>query len=143
MIHAQNFKYVVGLAPISLNSAACTPLTCDTQGFSYAAALVTFGVIGGAATVFRIEESASDFSGAAITAYTATGSTGNLRLPQTGDAGKTFLYGVPLGGARLRYLQFAITTGATTLVTVNWILSRAGQIPNTVAERGLTAQVFG
>lgn len=143
MIHVQNVKYVVGLAPISTNSAAVTPLTCDTQGFSYALAVVTFGVIGGAATVFRIEESATDFSGAAITAYTAAGSTGNLRLPQTADAGKTFVYGVPLGGARKRYLQFAITTGATTLCSVQWILTRAGQTPNSTTEAGVAAYVFG
>lgn len=143
MIQAQNAKYIVGLAPISINSGAATALTCDTQGFNYALAVVTFGVIGGAATVFKIEESATDFTGAAITAYTAAGSTGNLRLPQTTDAGKTFVYGVPLGGARKRYLQFAITTGATTLVSVQWILFRANQTPSSTTEAGVAAYVFG
>lgn len=143
MIHAQNSKIVVGLAPISINSGAATALTCDTLGWSYATAFVTFGVIGGAATVFKVQESASDFSGADITAYTASGSTGNLRLPQTGDAGKVFVYGIPLGGPRKRYLQFAITTGATTLVSVLWVLSRGKVTPNSTTERGVTAQVFG
>lgn len=143
MIHIQNAKYVVGLAPISINSGAATALTCDTLGFNYATAVVTFGVIGGAATVFKIQESATDFSGADIAAFLGAGSTGNLRLPQTGDAGKVFVYNVQLGGPRLRYLQFAITTGATTLVAVDWILTRGNQAPDTNTERGVAAFVTG
>jgi len=142
MINLQAVKHVVGLAPISLNSAAATPLTVDTLGFSYALAIVTFGVIGGAATVFKIQESATDFSGADITAYLGVGSTGNLRLPQTADAGGVFVYGLPVGGIRKRYLQFLITTGATTLVSVNWVLGRANQMPDTNTERGVVAAVF-
>jgi hypothetical protein len=142
MISAQNPKYVVGLAPISLNSTGATPLTCDTLGYSYALCVCTLGVVGGAATVWQVQESATDFSGAAITALTGAGSTGVLRLPQTADAGKTFAYGIQLGGLRKRYLQMVITTGATTLVCVQWQLFRADQVPNTDAERGLAASIF-
>lgn len=138
----QACKTIVGLAPISLNSSAATALTCDTLGFNYAVATVTFGVIGGAATVFKIQESESDFSGADITAFTGTGSTGNLRLPQTTDAGKVIEYHVNLA-SRKRYLQFAITTGATTLVSVVWKLYRANQMPDSNTELGLAARVIG
>lgn len=143
MIHIQNVKWVVGLAPISTNSGAVTPLTVDTLGFNYATMIATFGVIGGAATVFAIQESESDFSGSAITAFTGVGTTGNLRLPQTADAGKTFVYHVALGGTRMRYLQMLCTTGATTLLSVQWALSRANAVPITNANRGVTAMVIG
>lgn len=145
MIHfPQNCKFVVGLAPISINSGAATALTCDTLGYNYATAIIQFGVIGSAATVMKMQESATDFSGTDVgTAYTATGSTGNLRLPQTSDAGTTFVYGIPLGGARKRYLQMAITTGSTTLVSVQWVLSKANIFPNSATEMGVAAYVFG
>jgi len=143
MIHEQNTKLVVGLAPISLNSAAATALTVDTLGYSYATWVVQFGVIGGAATVFKLEESATDFTGAAIAAFTGAGSTGNLRLPQTADAGKIFVYHCALGGDRKRYQQFQITTGATTLVSVTCILSRANAVPVGATARGLAAEVIG
>ncbi len=143
MIHAQATKTVVGLAPISLNSAAGTALTCDTLGYNYMTVEVSFGVIGGAATVLKLQESESDFSGSDITAFTATGSTGNLRLPQTGDAGKVFKYHVALGGARKRYFQMQITTGATTLVGIKFELSRANIVPISATDRGLAAVVIG
>ncbi len=142
MIHGQNAKYVVGLAPISLNSGAATPLTCDTLGHNYAFCVITLGVVGGAATVMKVQESESDFSGADITALTAVGTTGSLRLPQTTDAGKTFVYGIQLGGSRKRYYQLAITSGATTLWSVQWILTRANQTPNSVTEAGVAGYVF-
>lgn len=143
MIEIQNAKMVVGLAPISLNSAAATALTVDTRGFSYAAMVCTLGVVGGAATVFKIQESATDFSGADVSGYVGSGSTGNTRLPQTGDAGKTIIWGLPLGGSRLRYLQLAVTTGATTLISVQWFLFRANESPNTNTERGVAYAYFG
>ena len=143
MFHAQNCKTVTGLAPISLNSAAATALTVDTLGYAYAVATVQFGVIGGAATVFKIQESESDFSGSNITAFTGSGTTGNLRLPQTSDAGLLFEYHVHLRKNRMRYLQFAITTGATTLVSVTWKLWRADQMPSSNTDLGLAARVIG
>lgn len=143
MIAEQMTKTVVGLAPISLNSGAGTALTVDTAGYAYATWIITLGVVGGAATVFKLQESESDFSGADVTGFVASGSTGNLRLPQTGDAGKVFMYQVALGGTRKRYQQFQITTGATTLVSIVCLLSRAEQVPNTATARGLGAIVIG
>jgi len=57
------------------------------------------------------------------------GSTGNLRLPQTADAGRSRLWAAR-GRHPKRYLQFLITTGADTLVSVNWVLGRANQMPD-------------
>jgi len=141
MIDMQNVKNVVGLAPISINSGAATPLAVDTSGYSYATAIVSFGVIGGAATVMRLTEcETSGGTYTAITGLTASGSTGDGRLPQTADAGTSFMFNVPLGAGSVRkkFLTLEITTGATTLVQVTWILSRAAQTPNTAAERGVS-----
>lgn len=143
MFELQNCKTVVGLAPISINSGAGTALTIDTLGFQAMVVEVSFGVIGGAATVMKLQESDTDFSGADITAFTATGSTGDLRLPQTADAGKVFEYHVKLGGSRKRYFQMQITTGATTIVGIKAHLYRANEVPNSTTERGLAGCVIG
>lgn len=143
MIHIQNAKWVVGLAPVSTNSGTVTPLTCDTLDYNYATMIATFGVIGSAATVFKIQESTTDFSGADITAFVGVGTTGDLRLPQTTDAGKTFIYHVDMNGIRKRYLQMLVTTGSTTLLSVQWALTRANIIPITDTNRGVAAMVIG
>ena len=99
--------------------------------------------IGGAATVFKLTE--CDTSGGSytdITGAVGSGSTGNTRLPQTGDAGKVIKFFVPLGGSRLRFIKPEITTGATTIVGINVDLYRANEAPSSVTERGIAAQIF-
>lgn len=143
MINAQTVKRVIGLAPISTNNAAVTPLAIDTAGYAYAKIRVIFGVIGSAATVLRVTE--CDTSGGTYTAIsgtTASGTTGNNRLPQTTDAGKEFVFHIPLGGARKRYLNLELTTGTTTLAAVAVELSKANVMPDSNTEAGVAAQVF-
>ena len=143
MIFAQLSNYQPGLAPISLNSAANTPLVVDTKGYAYAVFTVQFGVIGGAATVMRVTECATtNGTYTAITGLTASGATGDGRLPQTTDAGKAFKFYLPITGARKRYLNCEITTGATTLVSVGCDLSRAEQSPNSTSELGLAGYLL-
>lgn len=143
MLYGQNNKTAVALAPISLNSAAATTTTIDTLGYNYLVVEVSLGVVGGAATVLKLTESDSSGSGYSdISAFTASGSTGNLRLPQTGDAGTVIKYFVNLAG-RKRYIKPEFTAGTTTLVAIKGELSRANQSPDSNTERGLAAAVFG
>lgn len=138
MIEAQNAKSVTGLAPISTNSGAVTPLAVDTLGYAYAVATVSFGVIGSAATVMRLTEcETSGGTYTAITGLTASGSTGDTRLPQTTDAGKLCKFFLPVSGIRKRYLNLELTTGSTTLASVTFDLYRGEQSPQTSTEKGL------
>lgn len=146
MINANLVKYVVGLAPISLNSAAATALSADTAGYNYWTCIVQLGVVGGAATVLRITEDTVSTGGTPTAIggnYTSVGTTGDGRLPQTADAGKIFIFSGPCGGPRKRYLYCELTTGATTLASVTWVLSRANQSPNTDTERNVASYIDG
>jgi len=83
--------------------------------------------------VFKIQESATDFSGADITAY-PRGLDRQLRLrrpPTRAGSSSTAARGRHPQAATFQYL---ITTGATTLVSVNWVLGRANQMPDTNTE---------
>jgi len=140
---AQDLKFNNALSPQSLNSAAGTTTTTDTTGFKYATVVAKFGAVGGAATVLKLTE--CDTSGGSysdITGAVSSGSTGDGRLPQTGDANKYFIWYVRLGGTRKPFLKPEVTTGATTLVSIDVILSDAFIGPDTIAERGVTSQVF-
>ncbi len=143
MIEAQNVKSYTVLAPISLNSAAGTSLDVDTKGYSYAVFTVSLGVVGGAATVMRVTEcETTGGTFTAITGLSASGSTGNGRLPQTADAGTLFKFFVPVQGIRKRYLNCEITTGATTLVSITCDLYRAEQSPNSATEMGVSGYLM-
>lgn len=126
------------LAPISLNTATATDTPVDCLGFDYATIEVSLGVVGGDATVFDIHF--TPLSDTAVAAgnkiFGAAGdvATDPARLFQTADAGTIFTYHVNLGsalaasGAALpdgaRYLQFVLTTGATTIPCITVWLSR-------------------
>ena len=135
---------VVVTNPISLNSAAATTAAIDTKGWRHCRIVVSFGVVGGAATVFKVQESNDDGSTdayAEVTGLVASGSTGDGRLPQTSDANKVAIFDISLLG-RDRYLDLNLTTGATTLVSAIAILTRGEAAPDTAAEKGATAGYF-
>lgn len=145
----QGVREFINLAPISLNSAAGTTITCDTLGYNYAVVSVVLGVVGGAATVLKMTESDDNVSyrdidaTVASTTTVATGSTGNNRLPQTGDAGTIVRkFYIPLGGRRRRYLKPEITTGATTLVSITTRLYNGNQEPDTNTERNVATAII-
>lgn len=143
MIALQNVKSYTVLAPISLNSAAGTSLDVDTKGAAYAVFTVSLGVVGGAATVMRITEcETTGGTFTAITGLAASGSTGNGRLPQTTDAGTLFKFFVPISGARKRYLNCEITTGATTLVSITCDLLPLEQSPSSATEMGVSGYLM-
>lgn len=143
MIEAQNVKSYTVLAPISLNSAAGTSLDVDTKGYAYAVFTVSLGVVGSAATVMRVTEcETTGGTFTAITGLTASGSTGNGRLPQTTDAGTLFKFFVPVQGARKRYLNLEFTSGTTTLVSITCDLYRAEQSPSSATEMGVSGYLL-
>lgn len=139
MIEAQETKFVPVLAPVSVaGGATATSLIVDTDGFSYASLYAFFGLIGanGVATLKWQESdnadgsSASDITGAAFDALVDA------------DDGKAYGGFLALGAGRKRYLKIVMTIGATNaaLASAFAILSRANEMPNTAAERGLGAQ---
>jgi hypothetical protein len=132
------------LHPVSLNSAAGTTAAIDTKGWRHLRIVVNLGAVGGAATVFRLQESNDDGSADAyvdITGMVAAGTTGDTRLPQTTDANKPVIFDLSLLG-RDRYIDFQITSGATTVVSATAILSRGEQAPDTATEKGATGGYF-
>lgn len=142
MKETQNLTFHNALSPQSLNSAAGTTTTKDVTGYRYATVVAKFGAVGGAATVMKLTESDDDSSYSDVNGAVSSGSTGNGRLPQTGDANKYFIWYVRLGGTRKKYLKPEVTTGATTLVSIDVILSDSLISPDTIAERGVTSQIF-
>ena len=120
-----NTKIAKGLAPISLNSAAATAIAIDAAGYSALRVFAGFGVIGGDATVFKLQE--CETTGGTYTDITGADFTVSpLAVPATAtDAGKQFIIDVKLGGSRKRFFKLQITTGATTLVCSYAILARA------------------
>lgn len=143
MIYAQNTKTVVSLAPQSVASTTPTTTTIDTLGFNYLVVEFSLGANPAALTDFRLTESDTSGSGySSIAAFTASGTTGNLRLPQPGDANTVIKYFVNLAG-RKRYIKPEVTTGGTTLIAIKGELSRANQSPDSNTERGVSASVFG
>jgi hypothetical protein len=132
------------LNPISINSGAATTASIDTKGWRHLRVVVSFGVIGSAATVFELKESNDDAVADAyvvITGMQASGSTGDTRLPQTTDANKPAIFDLSLLG-RERYIDLFLTTGSTTLVSAVAILSRGESAPDTATEKGALAGYF-
>lgn len=153
MIHAQNTVKRAAIHPVSINTGAATSNVIDTRpsglAYDYLEVVVVFGAVGGAATVLKLAEadassdattltSASDIAGTV-----SSGSTGNLRLPQTADDDGIFrVYSIDLRKARKRYIQVQATVGATTLIQSTAILSRAYKTPEGLTDTGAATVVY-
>ena len=125
--------------PVDAASGAITGITLDVQNsgiqIGYVGCLVSIGNCNNVTTVFEIQESASDFSGSAISglAFTALSGSSDNTL---------YCAGFPLGGPRLRYYRLMLTASGTCLVSATWLLFGLGQTPSSVTERGVVEQLF-
>lgn len=145
MNEAQNLKFQNALSPQSVTGAPATTTAIDCSGFRYATVVVKLGAVGAAGvTVLKLTE--CDTSGGTysdITDAVSSGTTGNGRLPQGGDDDTYFIFYVRLGGTRKPFLKPEITAGANAvLMSIDVILSDALIGPDTIAERGVTSQLF-
>ena len=139
MIEAQKDKVLNVVLPVSLNNASATSAEVDTNGFAYIDYTLAVGATTGAISVCKIQESDTSGSGFAD----ITGATLSA-FPGATDDGKLYSIKIPLGGTRKRYQQIVLTednTG-TGIYGVTARLSRANEVPNTAAERGLSGEVI-
>ena len=133
MIHIQNAKWVVVLAPISINATAATCTAVDTLGFNNATFVFVSGLIG-----------AADFDSMSLTECETSGGvyssaiTGSaFTAPAQTDDGIIWVLDVKLQG-RMRFLKPIIDPGAQdSLFACVCALTRANQTPNSVTERGV------
>lgn len=148
MIHMQNVKFVLGLAPISSNGTAATCVEVDTLGWDYATVVFQSGLTG-AATYDELAVYAGDTAGSVTTVITkatllenssgiVAGTTVTFTDPtDAGGDGKIWVAFLDLRKVGLRYLLPVVDPGAAaSLMGVLVILSRGEQTPNTYAERG-------
>lgn len=142
-VNAQQTKYVLALAPISLAANASATVTAvDTLGADYAEFVVWQGVTDCALTTLKLTE--CDTSGGSYTDVTPSvwGTANDIAgvastLPTATDDNKFFVYDVDLRN-RKRFLKPAITagTGTTSLIACWANLSRMPITPVIAADRG-------
>lgn len=132
MIHVQNVKPVIALAPISINDTAATCVAIDTLGYNHADFFFMSGLIG-AADMDEISLTECETSGGSYAAISGSAFTDPVQT----DDGILWHLSVKLQG-RMRYLKTVIDPGAVaTLFACLCVLSRANQTPNSATERGV------
>lgn len=141
-----NEKYGIMTAPAAIvDDASLTTTEIDTIGYDYLKLIVIVGATDIALTALTVTESDTAGSGhAAISDLTASGTTGDSRLPQATDDNGFFCSFIDLKG-RKRYIDATITVGngtAGAFVTVIYILSRAKTSPLTAAQQGLKGRMI-
>lgn len=146
MIHALDTKLVQIIAPQVIadnaewvGSKGSTPVEVDTKGFRFARIIVMLGATDITMSVLKLWE--CDTAGGTYAAV--TGGDFTAALPSDTDDNKFFAINVNLR-ARKRFLELEATAGNGSAGTylVAWAeLSRAEEIPNTAAERGITTEL--
>jgi hypothetical protein len=145
MFNLQNCKFQNVTPPAAIvDNAPFATATVDTKGFRALLVLVSLGALDVNVAALRLQESdAANMSGATDIPGTDF-SQAPLSLPAaTQDNGLIGIF-VDLRG-RKRYIDLSLTGGdgtTGTFASVVAVLERAEETPNTVAERGLTAQAI-
>lgn len=136
-IDLQNAKFVLSLAPISVNGTAATTTEIDTLGYDYLTLVVQTGSLGATMDELSITESDTAGSGhAAVTGGTWTDPVG------TTDNNKIYAAFIDLR-KRKRYIKLVADPGASaSLVSSVGILTRAEVSPTSATERGLGEQLI-
>lgn len=151
MIHAQNTKEVILVAPQSIadgTSTASVTGSADCAGYDYAVVRVAMAPAATTESMTALKLSENDDAGTAwtdITAFTGGTATGNFTLPTatgTDATGEIYKFYVDLR-KRKRYLQVTLHPDAVRVGAAMLELYRAEQAPDTAAERGLDLQVIG
>ncbi len=145
MNHAAASKYVNILDPVSGTGAVTVDNVVDTEGYDYLTIVLSTGAAGAAATVFKAREGeasnmsdAADISGAVFgTSLDIDGGTSTL---PTDSNDEIYVLNLDLRG-RKRYIDVAVTRGATTLLSILGILSKGGEITNVLADRGVISMI--
>jgi hypothetical protein len=135
MIHAQNAKFVSVLTPATITAAGTGSGIIDGLGFDEASVFLHCATqtAGNTHTIVLDEgDTTSAFTtNADLTIATVTPST---------SATQAYGWHIDLR-KRKRYLRLTVTVpGTAQVVAASAILTRAEQMPTSIAQRGLTAQ---
>ena len=139
MVHGQNEKTAISVAPVSLNDDTATSIAVDSAGYTHATFELTVGATTGAISVFKVQSSTTsggsyaDVSGASLST-----------LPGATDDNKVYAIHVPLASAN-QFLKTVLTEDGTGtgVYGVNVRLQRiSGGTPESASDRGYAAEVF-
>lgn len=150
MVDELNQKIVVLVEPqATLNNGSFTVNVLDTVGWDYVSIYVALGAMDAALTACKLNEADAKASATALTGGTLVPNSDysvSGTLPTVAaDANNVVAWHVQLTAGRKRFLLPVITVGNGTngaFVTVWATLSRAKQVPNTAALRGLQQDLF-
>jgi hypothetical protein len=153
MIHAQDAKVAVLVAPASIASNTTTSGYVDTRGFDYLEVDLVLGTVAATSSITKsIALSESDTTAFVATdvittfvGSAATSTSVGFVWPTVGvtSGSQIIRMGVDIR-ARKRYIELywgapAVAQTACALAR----LSRAGEMPNTAAEAGVTKLILG
>jgi hypothetical protein len=145
MKNSLNSKIVQVIEPgVIKDNASFTVVEIDTLGFRQVDIYISFGAMDIAMAALKLKESDTASDGSAADVSGADFSVSPATLPSATDDHNVFAIHVDMRGHK-RYLTLVATAGdgaAGTYGSAIAILSRAEQAPNTVAERGLTQELF-
>lgn len=153
MIHAQDGKMAVLVAPASIASNTTTSGYVDTRGFDYLEVDLVLGTVAATSSITKsIALSESDTTAFVATdvmttfvGSAATSATVGFVWPTVGVTAGTQIIrmGVDVR-ARKRYIELYWGAPAVAqLASATARLSRAGQMPNTAGEAGVTKLILG
>lgn len=147
MLSCLNEKVVAVTPPGAIvDDASWTTTEIDTLGYDYLTLYFQIGATDIAMAALTVTESDTAGSGhAAISDFTASGTTGDGRLPTATDDNKVFAYYIDLR-ARKRYIDVTATAGngtSGTYLAIMAVLSRAKEGKLTSAEQGLGGRIIG
>lgn len=144
MTPAAAVKYVAVTPPAAIvDNAAFTTAAIDTKGFSHLTILAIFGAID--INVVSASVRMSDASNMASPTTILTGGTDFDLGTAAGSDNDIHGFDIDLRGKQ-RYIDFEITGGdgtAGTYLAVIGILSKAAEMPDSAADRGLEVHANG
>lgn len=145
MHDTQQQKVVAVINPVAIvDNASWTTNEIDTMGYDYCTVYFMLGANDIGVTALKVQESDTSGSGMADVTGLVYGAAGAPALPSATDDNGIFAFFIDLK-KRKRYLDVVATNGDGTVggFAAAWaVLSRAAQMPNTAATRGLVAQLI-
>ncbi len=140
MIQIEGMKTVPLFNPISATAADTTSGTVDTSGFNHATFLTILDTAATNPTGLVLGEGVLTNSFTDIAAFVGD-STFTIPAANTDDP-QIVRFEVELVG-RQRYLELAVTLGATQVHAAVCILSKANILPDSISEWGVSGMVQG
>ena len=143
MIQTQNMKYLPLFNPISKTAAASASGTVDTRGWDYATILTILDTAGTNPTGLVLGDGSATDSFTDVPAFIGDDTTTGFTIPAADtDDPQVVKFEVDLSKRR-RYLELAVTAGATQVMSAIALLHKGSRTPNIDAESGCSEIVIG